>query len=109
SFQYHNDNLILDYRFRNGVPNQLNEVGSFAVRTDRNVIPTSFYAQDQWTLGQLTLQGGLRYDHLITSFPEQHYGGTLLVPAVISFPSRSVKGLNYNDMTPRMGVAYDLF
>ena len=32
----------------------------------RNLLPTSFYAQDQWTAGRLTLQGGVRYDHLLT-------------------------------------------
>ena len=33
----------------------------------RNLLPTSFYAQDQWTAGRLTLQGGIRYDHLLTT------------------------------------------
>ncbi len=30
---------------------------------------TSFYAQDQWTLNRLTLQGALRYDHPWSWFP----------------------------------------
>ena len=34
---------------------------------NRNGVPTAFYAQDQWTTGRLTLQGGVRYDHYITT------------------------------------------
>ena len=38
-------------------------------------MPTSFYAQDQWTTGRLTLQGGVRYDHLLTTYPDSCVGG----------------------------------
>ena len=34
----------------------------------------AFYAQEQWTLGRLTLQGALRYDHAWSYFPEQQVG-----------------------------------
>ncbi len=43
------------------------------VRHVTNLVPTSFYAQDQWTTGKLTLQGGVRYDHLLTSFPDHRW------------------------------------
>ena len=29
-----------------------------------------FYVQDRWTLGRLTLMGGIRYDYFKTHFPE---------------------------------------
>ena len=45
------------------------------IKIVRNLIPTSFYGQDQWTTGRLTLQGGVRYDHLATSYPDQFFGG----------------------------------
>ena len=41
----------------------------------RNLLPTSFYVQDQWTTRRLTLQGGLRYDHLLTTYPDSELGG----------------------------------
>ena len=74
------------------------------------MIPTSLYAQDQWTRGKLTLQGGLRCDHHHheTSYPEFVIGGNK-PPRPIVYPDRSVPGLNFNDITPRVGVAYDLF
>jgi len=34
--------------------------GASAVELVRNLVPTSFYGQDQWTTGRLTLQGGVR-------------------------------------------------
>ena len=71
---------------------------------------TSFFAQDQWTRDRLTLQGGLRYEHAWSWFPDGENGvvadnrfGTRFI-----FPEQDgVTG--YHDITPRMGAAYDLF
>src|SRR5207249_2486161 len=78
----------------------------------RNLIPTSFYGQDQWTTGRLTLQGGVRYDHLLTTYPDSFFGGpgyNASAPVLIDYPSRSTQGVSWSDVTPRMGAAYDLF
>ncbi len=108
-FFYYNE--LFSYRFNNGVPNQLTETGTYPNTTQygRNLVPVSLYAQDQWTSGRLTLQGGVRYDHFITSYPESRVGGTRIIPNEIVFPSRSTPGIHWSDVTPRMGVAYDLF
>ena len=66
--------------------------------------------QDQWTRGRLTLQGGLRYEHAWSWFPEgengvvadNQFGSQFLFPE-----QDGVTG--YHDITPRMGAAYDLF
>ena len=107
----YSNNVITQYRFNNGTPNQISVNGNFPELLDLNsqLVPTSFYAQDQWTRGQLTLQGGVRYDHAKTMFPHQSVGGTPLIPKLIDFPAGSVPGLSWDDITPRMGVAYDLF
>ena len=69
---------------------------------------TGIYIEDQWTLKRLTLQGALRYDAASSGFPAQTYGPGLLVPQTFEFPAgKSVLG--YKDLTPRVGVAYDLF
>jgi hypothetical protein len=108
-FYYYNE--IIAYRFSNGVPNQLTVAGHYPdmIEYGRNLVPTSFYGQDQWTSGRLTLQGGVRYDHFATTYPEQRVGGTRLMPNVLVYPSRSTKGIDWDDITPRIGVAYDLF
>jgi hypothetical protein len=70
-----------------------------------------FYAQDQWTMGRLTLQGGVRYDRAWSWAPAEGNGTTetsQFNPQPISF-ERTVSVRGYNDITPRFGVAYDLF
>src|SRR5207249_3732148 len=68
----------------------------------------AFYAQDQWTIGRMTFQGALRYDRATSFFPEQTIGGVPFLPTVTTFPETDgVTG--YKDLTPRGGVAYDLF
>ena len=111
---YYFFNEIIHVRMSNGVPNRLTQtiVYPSGSKYVRNLVPTSFYAQDQWTSGRLTLQGGVRYDHLISTYPESHVGGpgyTASAPKEILYPSRSTQGVNWDDVTPRVGVAYDLF
>ncbi len=69
------------------------------------------YVQDQWTTGRLTLQGGLRYDRASSWAPAEGNGTTqtsVFNRSPISFEETvSVRG--YNDITPRFGVAYDVF
>jgi len=71
----------------------------------------SIYAQDQWTMGRLTLQGGIRYDRAWSWAPAEGNGTTetsRFNPQPISF-ERTVSVRGYNDITPRFGVAYDVF
>ena len=97
----------LTYRLNNGVPNQLTQSISPWVNNARAGW-TAFYAQEQWTLGRLTLQGALRYDRAGSSFPEQQIGPTRFLPTPFIFPA--TKGVDaYNDITPRVGMAWDVF
>jgi hypothetical protein len=69
------------------------------------------YAQDQWTIGRLTLQGGLRYDRAWSWAPADGNGTTQTSrfnPQPITF-DKTVSVRGYNDITPRFGIAYDLF
>jgi hypothetical protein len=101
----------LEYRFNGGVPNAVSYY--LAPRWEQNdrTETTSLFAQDQWTRGRLTLQGGVRYDRAWSWAPAEGNGTTFTSafnPQTISFPyTVSVKG--YNDITPRMGAAYDVF
>jgi hypothetical protein len=59
----------------------------------------------------LTLLGALRYDRAWSFSPAEHNGTTLTSkfnPAPITF-ERTVGVDAFNDFTPRMGVAYDVF
>jgi hypothetical protein len=69
---------------------------------------TSLYAQDRWTMGRLTLQGGLRFERLTDYFPEQQIGPNIFVPTALEFAAQDGPR-NLKDIQPRFGVAYDVF
>jgi hypothetical protein len=100
----------LAYRFNQGVPNQITFRLPEWHQADRTGTG-SLYVQDKWTRGRLTLQGALRYDRA-WSFTPAEFNGTELTSrfnaAPISFP-RTPGVDSYNDLTPRVGVAYDVF
>jgi hypothetical protein len=96
----------MTFRFRNGVPNQVTLQDQPRTRPS-NVGYTSVYAQDEWALGQLTLQGGVRYDYFKSTFPEQQLGFTEFWPAGFSIPAS--KGSNVHDIEPRVAATYDVF
>jgi hypothetical protein len=100
----------LTYTFNNGSPISVGwRIAPW--QTSNRTAFYAFYAQDQWTVGRVTLQGALRYDHAWSWFPAEHNGAPeagLFNPTPITFPrSDGVRG--YDDITTRVGVAYDLF
>jgi len=115
TYQYFNEVILV--RMNGGAPNQLTQVittndSPARIKVTRNLWPTSFYGQDQWTHDRLTLQGGVRYDHYLMNYPESRIGGpgyTAAAAKEIVYPARSTQGISWNDVTPRMGVAYDVF
>ena len=99
------NNHRLAYRFNSGIPNQLTMSGLRFV-SDSHTQPTGIYAQEQFTRGRLTLQGGIRYDRVTSGYPAQQLGPELFVPTPIVFPEQG--GIEYNDISPRFGAVYDL-
>ena len=101
------NNHRLSYRFNNGVVNQFTFSGQ-PFNTKTRTESASLYAQEQWTMGGLTLQSALRYDHASSHFLQQQVGPERFIPVAIVLPAEDgVKG--FNDISPRVGVAYDLF
>ena len=107
------------FRMNNGVPNRLTQTIAYprTIKYVRNLVPTSFYGQDQWTSGKLTLQGGVRYDYVKTRYGR--FATNLLkrdgsdprrfIDPPIIYEKGATGGVRFHDITPRMGVAYDLF
>jgi hypothetical protein len=97
----------LQYRVNNGIPDQITlNINRFPIR--QSVRSDAFYGQEQWTLGRMTVQGALRYDHSWSYFPEQEVGPVRFFPTAVKYPrTTGVEG--YHDLWPRGGVAIDLF
>jgi hypothetical protein len=97
----------VQYRFNNGVPNQL----TLHARPFTNITHIrdhGIYAQDRWTVGRLTTTLGLRYDYFHDFFPETPIGPSQYAPnRNLVFPKTD--GVRWHDIEPRMGVAYDVF
>ena len=101
------NDLNLQYTFLGGKPVSLTE--SLNPYTQKNRVKTNaIYAQDQWTLGRVTLQGALRYDHVSSWSPPQTIGPSNYLATQISFPE--TPGVDsYKDISPRGGAAWDVF
>ena len=105
-FNYTNSQF-LQYRTNNGIPDQMTlSISRFPVR--QRVRSDAFYVQEQWTMGRMTMQGALRYDHAWSYFPEQTVGPVRFFPTAVTYP-HTTGAEGYHDLWPRGGVAYDLF
>ena len=96
----------LGYFFRNGVPDSLQQIAGpylFDVRM-RSI---GLYAQDQWTMDRLTLNLGLRFDAHRGWTPAGTREAGPFVPAFAYDETDNAP--NFKDVTPRLGVAYDVF
>ena len=83
------------------------------------------YLQDQWTYNRFTLNGALRYDHAQSRYGATCIGPDIYVPtgnvlnpngteAAPAQPSgqwcsTAQDGVRYEDITPRAGMAWDVF
>ena len=91
---------------------QLNQVtifappGAYQTNLDYDA---GIFAQDRWTLKRLTVTGAMRLDLQKESYDPTTIGPTLYLP---NRPVQTIPGANvvdWKDINPRFGVAYDLF
>ena len=103
-----NGNHNVEYAFNRGVPVSLTQWATpYGLKAQNNDF--GFYVQDQWTLRQLTVTAGIRYEYFNGYVPAQHVAAT---------PNGWVPERNFaevknvplwKDIDPRVGAAYDLF
>jgi len=96
----------IEYRLRDGIPNQLT-LQAYPIDYRDRLHEIGFYAQDQWVIRRLTLGLGVRYDNFRSNFPEFSLGGSTYAPIQLTFPNVELAKLH--DITPRATVAYDVF
>ncbi len=95
------------YGFTNGVPTSVTVLATPYSAWENLRLNFAAYAQEQWTKKRMTLNLGLRYDHINLYIPAQTLAavqnvGPRSFPEIDDIP-------NFNDISPRIGVAYDLF
>ena len=98
-------NQGMSYTLRNGVPQSISVYVSPRHEFER-LRSVGLYAQDQWKLRRWTINAGLRFDYNNEWIPVQTSGpgpfvGLQQWPEVRDVP-------NWKDVSPRLGVAYDL-
>ncbi len=104
--QGRDENADLAQNYRSGRPDSVDIAMSpvtdnVIVKADRGI-----FVQDAWTIKQLTVNYGIRFEHFNSMLPAYFKEAGRFAPAR-QFPE--VPNLpNWNDVTPRLGVVYDL-
>jgi hypothetical protein len=104
--EIHSNTQNLAYTFSGCRPISITEYANPYFNNARASM-VSFFAQDQWTINRLTLQGAIRFDHPWSWFPAVTQPKSTFFPGVDFARADGVTG--YNDITPRFGAAYDVF
>lgn len=83
-------------------------IGGFFPPVTRPRIKGDFgwYAQDKWTIKRVTLNLGLRLDHLMSAQDALDIPESYWLPR-IQLPSEDI--LSWKDLSPRIGAAFDVF
>jgi hypothetical protein len=97
----------MNFRFNNGVPNQLT-LQATPYRIDTDYADHGLFVQDRWTVKRLTLTLGLRYDYFHSFFPETKNGPAPFAPTRnITFAATD--GVRWHELQPRSGLVFDVF
>ena len=96
----------INYTLRNATPISLTTfLGPRNIKDRfRNL---GLYAQDQWTIKRLTVNAGARFDYHHESIPEQTSGPGRFAPPTTWAAFDDL--VSWKDLSPRLGVGYDLF
>jgi hypothetical protein len=95
------------WTFFNGIPIQVSQYARPLYDTEHLKAALGLYAQDRWTVARMTLNLGLRFDYHNAYVPAQDLPAITFVAARHYDPIDDVP--NWKDLSPRLGVTYDLF
>ena len=100
-------NADLVQRYRSGVPDSVTVRNTPTEAEERVNADLGVYVQDAWTRNGLTVNAGVRLDHLNVSIEETSVQGGRFVP--LRHQARIPDLPNFTNISPRLGAAYDLF
>ena len=109
------DISVLTYVNQNGVatPSTVSLTNSPFKRRENLNANLGWFAQDKWTLKQLTLTYGARFDYFNASIPEESAAGGRFMSAAAQAARAHIDPIScvpcWKDWTVRFGASYDLF
>ena len=99
--------LPVSYSFNLGAPRLLTQFAAPTYTLDQLNPDLGLFVQDQWRVGRVTINAGLRFDWVHESVP------AIDEPAGPLVPARSFAAIdnvpNWKDLNPRFGIAWDPF
>jgi hypothetical protein len=98
-------NQSISYTFNNQRPTQITQYAPIIYR-ERLKLNYGIFVQDQWTVDRLTINAGIRYDHINSYVPAQDLPAGRFVAARSFAEVKNVP--NWKDISPRIGGSYDL-
>jgi hypothetical protein len=96
-------------QFLDGVPSSVLVYATPYELDEKLGAQVGIFAQDHWKIRRLALYLGVRFDYYNASVPAQHLGPGPWVPTRDVTFAEVPNVPNWKDVSPRFGVAYDLF
>ena len=101
-------NQAQTWTLSNGVPSSITEYARPLEDLEHLKAELGIYAQDRWTIKTLTINVGLRFDWHNAYVPAQDKPAITFVTVARHY-DRINDVPNWKDVTPRVGVAWDIF
>jgi hypothetical protein len=113
----------IDHQYANGVSSTVvftlptaKQIGSIKDNDNGNLTSraalnqNSFFVNDTWAVGRLTMTAGLRFDQYHSWLPEQEQLAAVVGPTAVAAKTFSQTELfTWNQWAPRIGMTFDLF
>jgi hypothetical protein len=93
--------------YQNGVPSFVTVFNTPVYGIERLNADMGTFVQDSWTRHRFTVSAGVRFEHFNASIQDQGVPAGRFAPARVMARVPDIP--NWNDVTPRLGVTYDLF